>query len=110
MLQWKGLCIRKQLEGEVYSYLSNHKVNDLFERPFLNNEKISHSIKRITGSKKEAKINIERNGPALKLKVVTRSVTKCGMKCCKNLWKLCEQDRDDVICPQWLEKSSKSFL
>ena len=119
MLQWKELCIRRQTEGEGYSYLSSHKVHDLISKTFHNSEIIIQVIKRMTGSKSGAKVHIERNGPALTLKVVTKSVKTCGMKCCKNLWKCCERERDDVIfycdftfslyCPQWPEKSSKSF-
>ena len=119
MLQWKELCIRRQTEGEGYSYLASHKVHDLISKTFYSSEMIAHAIKRMTGSKKAAKVHVERNGPAFTLKVVTRRLKTCGMKCCKNLWKCCERERDDVIfycdftfslhCPQWPEKSSKSF-
>ena len=119
MLQWKDLCIRRQTEGKGYSYLSSHKVHDLIEKTFSNSETILNAIKRMTGSRKGAKLYIERNGPALTLKLVAKSVKTCGMKCCKNLWKCCDRERDDIIfycdftfslyCPQWPEKSSKSF-
>ena len=120
MLQWKDLCIRRQTEGEGYSYLSSHKVHDLIEKTFSKSEKILYAIKRMTGSSKGAQVYIERNGPALTLKVVTKSVKTCGMKCCNKLCNCCDRERDDIMfycdftfslyCPQWPDKSSKSFL
>ena len=116
MLQWKDVCMRRQTEGEGYSYLSSHKVHDLLSNTFLNSEKILQTIKKMTGKENGAKVEVERNGPALTLKVIAKRLKACGVKLCS----CCEREREDMIfycdftfslyCPEWPEKSSTSFF
>ena len=117
MEQWKNLCIRRQTEGRGCSYLSSHKVHDMIRKTFLKSDWLLLTNKKVIGSKHGGKIYVEQSGPALTVKVVTKSMKACGMKCCKNFWKCCEKERDDIIfycdftfslyCPQWPDKSSK---
>ena len=110
MKQWKNLCIRRQTEGRGCSYLSSHKVHDMIRKTFLISDWLLLTNKKVIGSKHEGEIYLEQSGPALTVKVVTKSMKACGMKCC-------EKERDDIIfycdftfslyCPQWPDKSSK---
>ena len=116
MDQWEKLCIRRQTEGRGCSYLSSHKVHDMIRKTFLRSDWLLLTNKKVIGTQKGGKIYVEQNGPALTVRVVTRRLRTCGMKCCKNLWKCCETEKDEIIfycdftfalyCPQWPAKSS----
>ena len=113
MTQWKDLCIRRQTEGQGFCYLSSHKVHDMIRTTFLKSNWLLLANKIVTGSKTGAETYIERNGPALTIKVIAESIKA---RCCR----CCERNRDNVIfycditfslyCPQWPEKSSKIQL
>ena len=118
MLQWKDLCIRRQTEGEGYSYLSSHKVHDLIEKTFNTNAWLPVAANSIIENGTNVKVDVKQNGPALTIKVTGKGLQACGMKCCRSLWKCCEKNQDEIIfycdltfsfhCPEWPDVSSKS--
>ena len=117
MLQWKELCIRRQTEGEGYSYLSSHKVHDLIEKTFNTKAWLPVAANSVIESGTNVKVDVKQSGPALTIKVTGKGAKACGMKCCRSLWSCCENDRDETVfycdltfslhCPEWPDVSSR---